>query len=95
MILARNFRARGGEIDLVARDGATIVFVEVKQRRGGAHGFGYEAVTPQKQHRIGRAARDWAARNGGGERSYRFDVISIDSSVDPPQVRHDRGAFTA
>lgn len=71
------------------------MFVEVKQRRGGRHGFGYEAVTLQKQRRIGNAARDWAARNRGRERTYRFDVISIDSSVDPPQVRHDRGAFTA
>lgn len=95
VILARNFRTRGGEIDLIARDGTTIVFVEVKQRRGGAHGFGYEAVTPQKQRRIGSAARHWATRNSGGERAYRFDVISIDSGVDPPQMRHDRGAFTA
>jgi putative endonuclease len=95
VILARNFRTRAGEVDLIARDGSTIVFVEVKARRGSAHGFGYEAVTPAKQRRLVAAARAWAARHGDPGQAYRFDVISIDVGFDPPRVRHDRGAFGA
>lgn len=94
MILARNFRTRAGEIDLVARDGKTIVFVEVKARRGSAHGFGYEAVTPAKQRRLAAAAQAWAARHGQAGQAYRFDVISIDVGENPPRLRHDRGAFS-
>jgi putative endonuclease len=95
-ILARNFRCRSGEVDVVAREGATTVFVEVKERRRATHGCGHEAVTFGKRRRILRAARLYAAAHGLSEAPLRFDVISIDWESDGgPRVRHDRGAFDA
>ena len=95
MILARNYRSRGGEVDIVARDGATTVFVEVKERRGTSHGEGFESVTASKRGRIVSAARVYAARQGLSESPLRFDVISIDWTAGSPQIRHDQDAFSA
>jgi putative endonuclease len=94
-ILARNFRCRSGEVDVVAREGDVTVFVEVKDRSSRGHGAGYEAVTPGKRSRIVRAASLYAASRGLLEAPLRFDVISIDRSAEPPEarIRHDRGAF--
>ncbi len=92
-IQARNFRCRAGEIDIVASDGPTTVFVEVKDRSSRSHGQGFEAVTFRKRQRIVRAARLYAASRGLSDSPLRFDVISIDRSTEPPQIRHDRGAF--
>jgi putative endonuclease len=92
-ILARNFRCRSGEIDIVASEPPTTVFVEVKDRSSRSHGEGFEAVTFRKRQRIVRAARLFAASRGLSESPLRFDVISIDRTQDPPKLRHDRGAF--
>ena len=92
-ILARNFRCRSGEVDVVARDGAVTVFVEVKHRRGSAHGAGHESVTFGKRRRIVRAARIFASARGLTESPLRFDVISIDEADGRQVIRHDRGAF--
>jgi putative endonuclease len=92
-ILERNFRCRSGEVDIVAREGATTVFVEVKDRAGASHGAGFEAVTLGKRRRVIRAARLFAAARGISEGSLRFDVVSIDRSGGEPRLRHDRGAF--
>lgn len=92
-ILHRNYRCRSGEVDVVAREGETTVFVEVKERHGGSHGQGLESVTFGKRRRLVRAARLYAAAHGLDERPLRFDVISIDWDAHGPRVRHDRGAF--
>jgi putative endonuclease len=94
-ILERNFRCRSGEVDIVARErDGTVVFVEVKERRGGSHGAGFEAVTFGKRRRVIRAARLYAMAHGLSESGLRFDVVSIDWSAEGrPQLRHDRGAF--
>ena len=92
-ILARNFRCRSGEVDVVARDGAVTVFVEVKHRRGSGHGAGHESVTFGKRRRIVRAARIFASARGLTESPLRFDVISIDEADGRTAIRHDRGAF--
>ena len=92
-ILARNFRCRSGEVDVIARDGDVTVFVEVKHRRGPGHGAGHESVTFGKRRRIVRAARLYAAARGLSESPIRFDVVSIDETEGRPVVRHDRGAF--
>jgi putative endonuclease len=92
-ILARNFRCRSGEIDVVARDGGVTVFVEVKHRRGSAHGLGHESVTFGKRRRIVRAARLFASAKGLSETPLRFDVVSIDEADGRTRIRHDRGAF--
>jgi len=91
-ILARNYRCRLGEIDIVAREGDVTVFVEVKQRSDVSHGGGFEAVTPAKRLRVVRAARLFAASKGLSESPLRFDVISLGPDG---RVRHDRGAFDA
>jgi putative endonuclease len=92
-ILARNFRCRSGEVDVVARDGGVTVFVEVKHRRGSAHGAGHESVTFGKRRRIVRAARLFASARGLTETALRFDVVSIDEVDGRTKIRHDRGAF--
>lgn len=76
-VLERGFRTRNGEIDLVTRDGDTIVFVEVKTRSGTAHGRPAEAVGPRKRSRLLRAARHWLHRRGAGESPCRFDVVEV------------------
>jgi putative endonuclease len=92
-ILERNFRCRSGEVDIVAREGLATVFVEVKDRRGGSHGEGFEAVTFGKRRRLIRAARLYAASKGVSEQPIRFDVVSIDRADGRSRVRHDLNAF--
>jgi putative endonuclease len=95
-VLARNYRCRGGELDLVVRDkDGTVVFVEVKERRTGTHGEGYEAVGPGKRQRLLRAAQHYASRHGLYEAALRFDVVSVSWDGGRPRLRWDRGAFDA
>ena len=77
-ILERNYRCRLGEIDLVARNGAYLVFVEVKYRTDGHAGYGFESVDAKKQRRIVRAA-SWYLyeRHIREEQPCRFDVVSF------------------
>jgi len=75
-ILERNYAAPGAEIDLIACDGKTIVFVEVKMR-SGSFSLGREAVTPAKQRRICKGALHYMMKNGLMNRQARFDVIEI------------------
>ena len=92
-ILARNFRCRSGEIDVVARHCDVTVFVEVKDRRGRSHGEGHESVTFGKRRRVVRAARLYAATHGLSEAPIRFDVVSIERDPGGDRIRHDVGAF--
>jgi putative endonuclease len=78
-ILARRYRTRLGEIDIVARDGGTVVFVEVKTRQGGAFGDGAEAVGPVKQRRISTMALHYLARHRLVDVPVRFDVVSVEA----------------
>ena len=92
-ILARNYRCRAGEIDVVAEDRGTVVFVEVKERRGESHGSAVEAVTAAKRRKVVRAARAYAVAHGLSDSPLRFDVVAIDWGPKGPRVRHDAGAF--
>jgi putative endonuclease len=94
-ILARRYRTRHGEIDIVARDGGTIVFVEVKARVGDEFGGGAAAVTGWKQQRIVRMATDYLARQGLLESACRFDVVSVDLLGAAPRIEVYSHAFTA
>ena len=76
-IVARNFRTRLGEIDLVARDGATLVFVEVRYRAGKGFGGAVESITAGKRSRLVAAANQYLARLGA-EPPCRFDVVTVD-----------------
>jgi putative endonuclease len=94
VILARNYRCRSGEVDVIARHGEATVFVEVKARHGATHGAGCDSVTFGKRRRIVRAARLYAASHRLDETPLRFDVVSIDwSDAGHPVIRHDQGAF--
>jgi putative endonuclease len=92
-IVARNFRCRAGEIDLVALDGPVLVFVEVRSRRGTAAGTPLESVDGRKQAQVARVARHFLAARGLGERDARFDVVGIRFDQDPPVVEHVQSAF--
>lgn len=76
-LLARRFRCRAGEIDLVVRDGAVIVFVEVKTRSGTAWGDPAAAVDARKRARIARAAQVFLAGYGLEGELCRFDVVEV------------------
>jgi putative endonuclease len=77
-VVARNWRCRQGELDLVAVKGGTYVFCEVKTRRTDAFGVPASAVTPAKQARIRRLAAVWLAEEAPGRaRLLRFDVVGI------------------
>ena len=95
VILARNFKTRFGEIDLVARDSLTTVFVEVKRRASSNHGRPEDFVVFSKRTRIIAAARIYAAQNRLSESPLRFDVIAIQSIGARDEVRHHKGAFPA
>jgi putative endonuclease len=92
-VLVRNFRAAGAEIDLVAIDGDTLVFVEVKARRGNIAGTPAAAVNEAKQKRIRRAAEIFAARYHAGNRPMRFDVVAISGDGRSRKFEIVRNAF--
>jgi putative endonuclease len=94
-ILARRYRHAGAEIDVVARDGLTLVFVEVKAREGREFGDGAEAVTRRKRRRIAMAATDYLVRHQKGECPCRFDVVSVMLSDGEPQIEVIPNAFDA
>ncbi len=82
VILERNFRGRQGEIDLIARDGTYLVFIEVKYRANGAMGDPLEAVGAIKQQRIRQTAAWYLRRHGLPEDTpCRFDVVGITGSI--------------
>jgi len=76
-IVTRRFRMFQGEIDIVARDGTTLVFVEVKARADESFGRPEESVTPGKQRQIRKIARGYLVENPLGNAACRFDVIAI------------------
>ena len=95
-VLATGYRTAAGEIDIVARDGPCLVFVEVKTRRTKERGMPAEAVTRRKQRRIIAMARDFLARHAIDATSCRFDVVAILLPYEgPPVVDHIRNAFDA
>lgn len=77
IILDRNFRTRQGEIDIIAEQGDTVTFVEVKARQGRACGHPLEAVTPAKCRQISKVALQYIAENGLENRAARFDVVAV------------------
>lgn len=83
MILARNWRAGGGELDLVALQGETIVFLEVKSRAAGFEGP-WPAVSHGQRRRIGGAARAFRERYGVAGHAFRFDTMRITGDPDAP-----------
>jgi putative endonuclease len=93
-VLARRYRTRHGEIDIVARDGETIVFVEVKAKESAEFGTGAAAVTARKQRRVISMAVDYLARNRLTSCPCRFDVVAIDGVGEDATITHYQGAFS-
>jgi putative endonuclease len=92
-VVARRYRRRGGEIDIVARDGRTIVFVEVKTRETREFGDGADAITGLKRMRMAQIAEDYLARHGGATVPCRFDVVVIGLDTGQPVVEVYQNAF--
>ena len=92
-IVALNFRAAGAEIDLIAMDGETLVFVEVKTRRSRDAGAPEEAVDARKQTRMRRAAEVFARRYRADEIEMRFDIAAVDASGKRLEIELLRNAF--
>ena len=93
-VVARNVRCRGGELDLVCRDGKTLVFVEVRLRRNAAYGGAAESITVRKQQRVVLAARHYLATHGASstaDRACRFDCVLLDGE----KIDWLRDAFAA
>jgi putative endonuclease len=76
-VVARNWRSRSGEIDLIARRGRLLVVCEVKTRSSTAYGSPAEAVTPVKRRRLRRLAAEWLAASGTRGVDVRFDVAAV------------------
>ncbi len=76
-ILARNFHCRGGELDIVAKKGDLVVFVEVKARSSDDYGYPSEFVTPRKRKHLRECARYFLLSNGLDNVDIRFDVVGI------------------
>ena len=94
VVVTRNFRTRGGEVDLVCRDGDVVVFVEVKTRGEGMRGRPEEAVTPAKRARIVRAAAQFLSDRGWWDRPCRFDVAAVSRRDGALWVEHAENAFS-
>jgi putative endonuclease len=93
-ILARNWRCREGEIDIVAREHGALVFCEVKTRSSELFGLPAEAVTRRKADRLRRLAYLWLQDNPQRVSDIRFDVVSVlRSSAGAAAVDHIRAAF--
>jgi len=93
-LLARNWRCRRGEIDLVADDRGTLVFAEVRYRKDARFGGAAESVTAAKRGRLVAAARLYLLRRppSGSEPACRFDVLLLDA-LEPGRIRWIRNAF--
>lgn len=95
-LLVRNYSTRYGELDLVMRDGNTIVFVEVRYRKHALHGDAAASITNSKQSRLIKTAELWLTQNPRYARaSCRFDVVTYDGPLETERVSWIRAAFEA
>ena len=77
-IVARNWRCAAGEIDLVVRDGETLVFVEVKTRRGRTYGAPEEALTPRKTQKLLQLGAQYVYEQALGDVNWRIDLVAVE-----------------
>ncbi len=92
-LVERNYRTRYGEIDLILRAAETLVFVEVKLRRGSGYGDPLKSVTPRKQATIRSPAEVYLAERAPGFEAVRFDVVGILEMGGGREVHHIEDAF--
>jgi len=91
-IIARNWRCAIGELDLIATDGQTLVFVEVRTRRGGHLGAAEESITPAKQARLIELAQTYLQGIDLTYPSWRIDVVAVQLGRGEPQINHIENA---
>lgn len=93
-IIARNWRCASGEIDIIAKEGPTIVFCEVKTRRSDRFGVPAEAINPEKIRRLRALAATWLTINAELRGPVRFDLVSVwPQQTGPAVVEHLRAVF--
>jgi putative endonuclease len=95
-LLQKNARFKVGELDLVMRDGETIVFVEVRLRNAAGWGDGLDSVDRRKRRKLVRAAQAWlAGKRGFAEATCRFDVVAVRGAGGSTTINWERDAFSA
>lgn len=92
-LLCRNYRSRFGEIDIIARDADTVVFVEVKSRKTSTYGHPKYAITYAKQEKISKTALYYLKSNGQSSSKARFDVVTISVANQKTSVEIIKNAF--
>jgi len=92
-IVARKYKRRSGEIDLIGWDGQILAFIEVKFRTGLEHGRPEEAVNGRKQRQICRVAKQYRIAHKLCGINYRFDIVSIQGNPEEPSIRVIKDAF--
>lgn len=93
-ILGRNFRVGRKEVDLVARRGEVVAFIEVKTRSGDVFGHPLEAITARKRREIEQVANTWIQRYGEADDAYRFDAVAVVISPgSAPEIEHLEDAW--
>ena len=91
--IIRNYRCSVGEVDLVANDGDTLVFIEIKTRKGKSTGYAKEAVNARKKKQLSKVALFYMKSNDCLEAKARFDVIAINIKDGKPQIEVVKNAF--
>jgi putative endonuclease len=92
-VLERNYRCRFGEIDLIARDGSTLAFIEVKTRRSQTFGPAAAAVTREKQRNLVKASQVYLTQKRKADEFCRFDVVTIELDAQTPRIELIKNAF--
>lgn len=94
-IVEKNYRRSCGEVDIIARDGGTLVFIEVKTRHSTVFGTPFEAVDARKQRQLSRIAQEYLQTHRLSEAPARFDVIAVrlDRDNRPAVIDHMKNAF--
>ena len=92
-IIELNYRTKLGEIDIIAKQGKTLVFIEVKTRKSSRFGRPELAVTPKKQRKISMVALYYLKSTKQSNAKARFDVVAINSTEDGPNIKIIKNAF--
>jgi putative endonuclease len=92
-IVERRYRTDRGELDIISTHSGVVVFVEVRTKSGEDYGDGAESITPQKQQQLVWMATDYVTRKRLENIPCRFDVVSIETTVNPPRVTVFEDAF--
>lgn len=94
LILQRNYRGGGGEMDIVAQEGDCLVFVEVRTRSSREYGTPEESITPAKAQRLIEVAQGYLQEQGDAAREWRIDLVAIHWSGDSYRLNHIVNAVT-